>query len=236
MAGELLPPPDDDGQPWLIPDLPADPAFLREKADVHTGARVLERMDLAQAIVEHWILNGSERASAKTFRVSRNTVSALVRWFADHKKLEPLFEKMAGRLKLAAARTLASLDRDIEEGRLKPEAKAFALGVLLDNAARLATAAGPIATDPAGDQVAAWLEQFKAAKPPLDVQSEVQPPEPKEITVPSAADTGRDTPRVAVHPDLAASASPPADNATGAGGGSHNTRGGQNPTDSNSEF
>lgn len=134
----------------------------------HTGMTTQRRDELVQTMLERIAAGASQREVARLFKVSRNTVAAIVAQAEAAGKLEPYKQRVSKKLGRAIESGVEQFVEALESGEISPGQLPVSIGILSDKKAQIdgeATVTVEHRKTGEREQIAQYIESLPSAAP-----------------------------------------------------------------------
>lgn len=149
----------------------------REKGGRFSGKIITKDEALCAAICEAVLLNHSVRRIARALHVSRNSVRAVMEVLEKRGKIEPLKQRLSGRLGELAELCACNLVELAQDGAIPANVASIAMGIAIDKRALLESGpsaevdGGPLQVDLTLEAVNGLVRRLGAPKEPAPAAS-----------------------------------------------------------------
>ncbi len=195
QAALVLAPVCDDSQPQpelFSPDAyPVRPdlvQMVKGKSFLHTGAHLTKDEELCRGVCADLVLGASDRAIAKKWRISRNSIIGIEMAMRARGELEPLKQEISGLLGEVIVMGLRNYRDALAGGLINPAQIPIPMGVFIDKKGQLDGNVIPgtqlKAPELTADQVAKEIEAMQAESA-VDIEASVAPSETQSDVPPS---------------------------------------------------
>ena len=158
------------------------------------SGKIIERdKQLVEAILSAFAGGISQRRIAQAFKVSRNTVAALVDRATAAGKIEPIKKRLSGKLGRAIEAGIEQWIDAVEEGSISPSQIPVAVGIFSDKKALLDGEATSRIERVEGPSMDSVMEKLQRAKVALAVPADVDPAGPGAAGDRPSTDNGADS-------------------------------------------